>query len=394
MSFGTSILIGRVDATSLGVYALAMTLVHFYRSVQAEVVTAPFTVYAQNRDRPALRTYSGSVVAHQLFATIGGVLVVALSLGAAWRMGAPDYLQRALWVLMLAMPTLLIHSFARQFCFARFRFAQATLIDGVVAFLQVSCLAWLAWKGQMTVERSFQVMALSAGVGVLIWLWGRGEGFHFDRSAIASDWLSNWGFAKWALASQLIGCSTPYVLPWAISITRGEHDTGLFAACVTTMGLSMVFISALSNVLTPVSARRYATGGTASLLRVLWRAILAFVAIVGTFCVVIFITGDMLVVWFYGEDYAGTGMICRWLAVGVLLNSLSVVAGNGLWAIDQPRWNLPADVAALGITIIAAISLIPPYGVLGAAQATVAGAGAGVLIRTLTLGARLRTDEN
>ena len=393
MSFGTSILIGRIDATSLGVYALAMTLVHFYRSIQAEVVTAPFTVYAQQRTGDALRVYSGSVVAHQIGATVLGVLVVASSLFIAWLLGAPMYLQSALWIMIFSMPALLWHSFARQFCFARLKFAQATIIDGAVAVLQLSALAMLAWTGQMTVQRSFVVMAAAAGVGVLIWLVGRKDRFQFNRAAVTDDWRRNWGFAKWALASQLVGCSTPFVLPWAISFTRGEHDTGLFAACVTTMGLSTVFISALSNLLTPVSARRYATGGAASLLRVLWRAMMAFVAIIGTFCVVVFLTGDLLVVWFYGDAYIGTGAVCRWLAIGVLLNSISVVAGNGLWAIDQPRWNLPADLASLVVTAAAAVWFIPSVGILGAAYATVAGAGAAALIRLLTFGARIQSPK-
>src|SRR6185295_17625777 len=72
------------------------------------------------------------------------------------------------------------------------------------------------------------------------------------------------------------------------------------------------------------------------------------------------------------------------LALGLLANSLGIVAGNGLWAIDQPRSNFFADVCCLLITLVAA-TLIIPFGTLGAALAILAGTTSGAVVRAITL---------
>jgi O-antigen/teichoic acid export membrane protein len=71
------------------------------------------------------------------------------------------------------------------------------------------------------------------------------------------------------------------------------------------------------------------------------------------------------------------------------MNALSIVTGNGLWAIDQPRSNFLADVCCMTATLIAAAILVHPFGALGAALATLAGATAAAVVRSFILMRRL-----
>jgi O-antigen/teichoic acid export membrane protein len=104
-------------------------------------------------------------------------------------------------------------------------------------------------------------------------------------------------------------------------------------------------------------------------------------------------TGDWLTVLAFGSAGEGTGAILGALAVSALMNGIGVVAGNGLWAIDQPRPNFLADVFSMAVTLIAAALLVLPFGALGAALATLAGMTAAAVVRTITLVRFLRRVE-
>src|SRR6185369_14943605 len=105
----------------------------------------------------------------------------------------------------------------------------------------------------------------------------------------------------------------------------------------------------------------------------------------GAFLTLILTTGDWPARLVYGGKYAGTAPVLALLALNMLFNSLGVTAGNGLWAMDQPKANFTADVCTLCVTVLLVLCLVVPMGVLGAAIATVAGTATGVAVRSLTL---------
>jgi O-antigen/teichoic acid export membrane protein len=69
----------------------------------------------------------------------------------------------------------------------------------------------------------------------------------------------------------------------------------------------------------------------------------------------------------------------------MLVGSLGITAGNGLWAMERPAANFAADVCTFAATIGSAIVLVGPLGILGAAMAILAGSSAGTLVRFFTL---------
>ena len=92
----------------------------------------------------------------------------------------------------------------------------------------------------------------------------------------ARDWIHNWRFGRWALASQLLSSTTPYVMPWVIAVTHGEAQTGLLGACSTLVGFPNMFLMGLCNFLSPRTAQAYAHGGLAELRSVLLKTALLF----------------------------------------------------------------------------------------------------------------------
>ena len=65
-----------------------------------------------------------------------------------------------------------------------------------------------------------------------------------------------------------------------------------------------------------------------------------------------FVLGDQPAVLVYGERCGGTGLILALAAASMLANSLSITAGNGLWALERPRANFAADACTLAVTMV------------------------------------------
>ena len=100
--------------------------------------------------------------------------------------------------------------------------------------------------------------------------------------------------------------------------------------------------------------------GRPGLLRVLQKTVFSFTVVLGSFCAVVYFGGEWLAVRVMGPKYLGEGTLIAVLAVATFIDSLSVTAGYGLWAIDLPSANFLADLVALVVTLTTAAVLVSP----------------------------------
>ena len=385
-SFVTSVIIARsCSQDALGIYYLALSVVLLVRGVQGRAITAPYMVYWHRRRGPALASYAGSTLVHQLFLSLVTVACLVGLLGALGLGVGPSQLAPAVWALIGAVPFILLRDYVCHIAFAHLRVLAALAIDLTVALLQVGSLLLLARLEALSVVNVYLVIGTSCAVVSLGWLLTKQQPLRFVPSRVLVDWRHNWAFAKWALASKLVGEVTPYLMPWILVFTRGSAATGVLAACVTLVGVCNVFVGGLDSFLGPKAAHTFANRGVDALRRVLSTAAALFVSTLGAIFLVFLLSGDTLAVFVYGSEYGGTGPILAVLALNVLVNSLGVTAGNGLWAIDRPRANFGADACNLVVTLAAALWLVPSLGVLGAATAMLAGTAVSTAVRCATL---------
>ncbi len=383
-SFATVVILGRFASQhELGVYSLALTPLLLLTNLQAELITAPYTVHRQRRT-VGLAEYNGSILMHQLlFAALCSTgLLVAYGMVA----GRGSDLAVPLLILSGVAPFWLMRVFIRYVSFANMRFPSAVLVDGLAATLQIAGLLGCALLLGLSAGSTFIVLGTSSAVACgAWWLAQRGVVFRPQWRQVGSDWRKNWRFARWAVASQLIGCTTPFVLPWVLAHTRGEAAAGLLAASVNLCGVAMLLVVGVAHSLTPQAARAFAEGGVPQLRGVLARAQLFFTVTLGGFWIAAMLLGEWLMVAVYGPPFAGTGMAVSLLAGSVLATGFAVTGGNGLWAVERPQANLIADVVTLLVTITTAVLLVGRAGVVGAAAATLCGNSAGAVTRLLIL---------
>ena len=302
----------------------------------------------------------------------------------------PEGTHTAIWMLVAVGPLLLLREYIRQLLFAHLEMRSAIVLDVTVSLIQLAAMLGLSLAGRLGVVETLAVMGLSCGLAAGGWLLAKSRTMIFRTAAAVRDFQSNWIFARWALASQLLACTTPYVMPWVVALTHGEAETGTLGACTTLVGLSNMFMMGLCNFLSPRSARAFAEGGLAELQSVLAQTAGLFAASLGSLCLLAFLFGEPVAVLVYGPQFAGTGWIIGVLSLSVLANSMGVTAGNGLWAMERPQANFVADLTALGVVIIATIFLVPAFGPLGAALTTLAGTATDAAVRLFILRQTMR----
>jgi O-antigen/teichoic acid export membrane protein len=382
-SFATSVLLARWSSREeLGVYYLALSVVYFARGVQEQLVSAPYMIYCGRKRTDELPMYAGSALVHM--AVLLTVMVGVISLGLLTGFASAGA-EQALVLLLAAAPLMLVREFARQMSFAHLDLARATALDVAATLLQFSLLAGLLIAGQLTVSTTLAAIAISSGVATIGWLATSRQRMTARVAATVRDWWHNWSFARWALASHLLACTTPYVMPWVVAVSHGEAETGLLGACTTLVGLSNTFLNGLCNFLSPQAAQAYARGGVDELRAVLLKTMLLFGVTLGALAGVAFLCGEALAALVYGPQFAGAGAIISVLSLSVLANSVGVTAGNGLWAMERPSANFVADLFSFGVVIVAAVALVPVYGPLGAAMATLAGTASDAAVRVVIL---------
>ena len=259
-------------------------------------------------------------------------------------------------------------------------------IDVSVAIFQIGGLLLLWYFNRLTVPYAYGVMGAACALACCGWFFGSRQPLRFAWPAAIGDWWHNWGFARWALASHLIGYAVPYGMPWIVTAARGSGEAGALAACITVVGVASMFITGLASFLMPRAAMAFSHGGVAPLRKVLRNAAAVYAGVVGVFAVFIFCTGDFLLVLAFGAKFAGYGNVLAILHVEPDRLALGLTAGIGLCAIDRPSANLLADICTLVVTLTIMVCLMQPLGVLGgAALGDLGGKVIGTIVRYATL---------
>jgi O-antigen/teichoic acid export membrane protein len=283
---------------------------------------------------------------------------------------------------------MLFREFVRRLAFAHLRIFAATAMDIGISLVQLALILLLAWLGRLSVASVFAVMGGACVLAALGWSVSHRQTMRIVPARIVPDLRENWTFSRWALACQLAGLAF-YIMPWMLTAAHGEEATGELAACNTLVGLANLFVLGMGNFLTPKAALAFSREGFPGLARVMRKMSILFAAALGAFCAIVYFGGDWLALAVMGPKYHGLGTLIVLLAVATLVDSLSLTAGNGLWALDLPSANFFADCVMLVVTLTIAAILVGAWGAFGIAVAMIAGRTLGAIVRWLTLWERM-----
>ncbi len=382
-SFLTTVLVGRLcGAEELGLYSLGFSIVLLITTVQQALIQTPYTVYYRRTPESERSSYAGSILLHWGMLAIlamAGLLLGSATVAAGF---GPPALASILWILVAAIPFLLLRDFARGYAYARLRVHSALLLDVAVSSLQIAGLIALAMTNVLHAASFFAVCGVAGLLGTSLWLWVRRREFRPQWSSARREWGRSWRFGRWVFASGMVSSlNSDAFLVWLLALVLGKASAGIFAACMTIVFFSNPFILGINQILMPRTAHALADGGVSQLRRVVYYTSLLLAAVMGLFGMAVIVWGEDIMRLVYGREFTGhhTTMIA---VVGAVLASASGLGpSKGLLALERPNLDLVACTIGFIITAIGATALVTSWGVFGVACGWLAGNVAMTLAR-------------
>ena len=365
--FATSVLIGRSDRSELGVYYIGLSLVLFARGFQQQLVSTPYTIYHHRQAESDMPGYRGSCLMHQFGFLALTLIYLILQIVAVWVGWVSYEVLYSLIAILIFIPALLMRELVRHYCFTHSKNTSVLGIDLAISVLQIAGLFALGYMGILSGATAWVVIGAVSLLTIGFWYFRSGPEIEFQRERMAKDWKLNWSFGKWAVAGQFVGSLPSYLLPLLLLAAAGTDGTGSFAACMTLVGIANIFNTGMLNFLTPKSAKVFVEHGSAGLRQLMTRMYLVFLFAIGSFVLVLALFGEPIAVYVFDDKYVGLQSVLTLLAVGKLFEGFSHTASGGLFAMERIKENFWVDVILMVVTITAALLLILPLGVLGAA---------------------------
>ncbi|MEN6452308.1 MAG: lipopolysaccharide biosynthesis protein [Thermoguttaceae bacterium] len=385
----TFILVHACTQHEVGIYSLASTVVMFLMAAQANLISVPYAVYCHRHRGDALAEYTGSTLIHQLVTSLASVACfVGLGILLSFGVGS-EHLRPATWVLVGAIPFILLREYARRAAMAHLAMTAAIAIDVAVSALQLAALMVVWRMHSLSAAVAYATVGAACATTCLGWWLLDRQPMRFSRQRLLDDWRYNWSFGRWGLMSQLTGLAF-YIVPWLLASVHGEAAAGELLACTTLVGLSNLFVMGFNNFLVPKAARAYSQHGTRSLARVLRWSMLCSAVVLGGLWLVTLRAGDWLAGMVYGGEYSDTGPLIAMLALATFADAMGLMASTGLSALDRPAATFGGDMVQLVVTLGASLWLVGPYNAWGIALALVLGRAAGAAVRWSTLWALMK----
>tara|TARA_Y100000031_G_scaffold78124_1_gene86093 strand:+ start:10902 stop:12332 length:1431 start_codon:yes stop_codon:yes gene_type:complete len=186
----------------------------------------------------------------------------------------------------------------------------------------------------------------------------------------------DYGFSKELLKKSSLFCFSlifttlyMYIDQIMLSKLRSTTEVGIYAAAAN-ITIALIFIPLMyGNSIYPVISRFYITSKKS--LSFAYERSFKYMLLIGLpIAVGIYILSDKIILFLYGREYIESVLVLGILSGYIFLKFLNPVTGFTLMAINKQRTRLFSQGLAALINIILNFILIPQYGVIGAALAT------------------------
>ncbi len=373
---GTTFLAGAIVARStstqqFGLYSLVLIALFWGYSMQGALVTTPYTFRRRQLEGAAQREYAGAVLGSQI--TVAATLAVALAAASfAVRFvtgSAANALAPVLLAAGVAAAACMLRECCRQLSFAHELLGSACGLDAGVATIQLTGLGLLSHFKLLTASSAFLMIGASTVVPTAIWLWTHRQLFQRSKGAVLRHAIESWRFGRWIVAGVLVHSLAKDTFPWILGLVHGASAAATLAAGFGVAFLVNPILSATTNVLGPFYARRLAEDGPAALRALVRRSTAIALAAGGAYAAVLMIAGPHLTSLIYGAQYAASGRIAGWLALGIAASAVTLPIGVALYAMHRTEITFRAVCVAAAIAVVVSGPLVYWYAAWGVALA-------------------------
>lgn len=382
-NFLTFVVIGRsCGASELGIYSLTFSLLVVVLVTLQSLVSVPYVNLLRRRNGSSRARFSGNALTLvAILAALSLVPVLVGGVGFHFR-GKPE-VAIALYCLATAVPFTMLREFARRYLFANLLFRQAMLLDVVISAFQIGAVIALVFLGIISAASVWISVGASCALGAVVWLIVMRGDFQVSRRRLKLSAVRHWRFGKWIFASELTTSLRSQLVNWFLMLAGGALTTGLFAASAAFARLLNPFFLAITNVLEPVMARRYADHGIGELLRLVRKFTILLCGVLSPACLVIHFFGSEIMALIFGGEFAVSGGALSLLVAAMFVSMIGVPMTFALRAMRRPDLSFRIRLSGFVTCLLLAPALIPIWKVVGAAAAVLVSTMVSAAVRWL-----------
>ncbi len=369
---GTNFLTGMIIARTcskeeFGIYVLFFNIIMFILDIQTSLISSSYMVYNQRLKGETHAVYTGSTIIQQLLFS----LLVIVTLGSLWIVSRGNFkdmgLEPTFHAVLSVIAFLMLREFLRRVSFATLKMEAAIMIDGSVAFLQLSGLVILLVFENIRAHTAYLVMGASCAAASMTWLVLNRHIYKLKLEGFRQSIKKNWSFGSWMFGSTLLWAASMTLYPLLLTWFHGTAPMGIWGACWGVIALANPLMIGIQNFLGPEIVKNYTDDGISGLKWHVKRKTLIFSALVMPIALCLIGFGHLLVPLFYGNKYSDTGIIVPLLAINLMVMVASYPVSRALITLEQTRVYFMANFVPLLITISCGIFLVYKWGPLGVA---------------------------
>jgi O-antigen/teichoic acid export membrane protein len=381
-SFASMIIVARWTVPNqLGIYSIGISLLVAAVTVQEALISLPYTILRHRSIATPAECAGDSLMQNGLFTALLVLVLAATSVGLHASRADPA-LATMVWALAAMAPFALLREFGRRFAFTHLRLAEAAVLDGAVATIQLGALFWLGWKGWMSSATACLALGGACAPTAAMWMYLSRRDFAFRPSQLGAAIRQSWALGKWLFGSQIALLVQGYAANWLLAWIAGAATTGIYAACMSVVSISNPLIIGISNILVPRAVLALNEGSS----RKLWRQSVLDAVLLGlamaVFCFAIAIAGETVMrMLFHGAEFEGRGQVLTVLAGALLASSLGMPATNALASMERTREIFWTVSGAAVLTTLLVWHLTSAWGLIGAAYGFLLGNVFGAAVR-------------
>jgi O-antigen/teichoic acid export membrane protein len=368
-TFITGVLVARSSTKEeYGYYVLGWTLLLIAWGVHRALVYVPFTIYAPRLIESERKTYQGSTFLHTLIISILVALLMLLAseLSRANFSIEMSHFYALLPLLAIVTVSYSLRDFIRNALLARLEIWASVVVNIIATATQVALVTWLFIIRRLTLDRAFEILALSSSIAAAYMLWTHRRQMQVVAKRVWEDFLDGLTVGKWLLVGSVAHFGVSHAFPWLLLYFLDPQAVATFGACSTVAGLLDPFLRGASAYIEPRMAHGYKGANTASLIRLLRLSVLALTAPYGLWLAIGSVYGDEIVTLVYSHSYSGFGLLVTLLITKTLIESISTPLGQALQTLERADVITASQVVGAVISLVLGSILISWIGIDGA----------------------------
>jgi O-antigen/teichoic acid export membrane protein len=368
------LLVRALGLHDFGVFTLALIGIQFLASLQSSGILAPMMSIFDQRGAISQASYLAAVLLHQAFllALVGVAIFIASFVPRAV---AETPIGFGLAAAVIA--TTQFQDLARRYFYVTERPARAFLSDTIAYGARLAVLAVLAFRGLLTMDLVWVVIAATSAAAFLLLLPDILRVRVAVRAEVTEVTRRQGRIAGWLLGNTVVGwfSESNFVL-LIVGAALGPVSLGAVRAVQILVQMANLLLQALENFVPSAATKSLVEGGAPALLRYVNRIASLGAAALVIMTIILMLLADPILTLLYGQTFPDQLAILAILGAYAAFGHVATIALAGLraLAIMRPAVLIQAVIAVISLAV--AWPLATTWGVLGALGGVLAARGA------------------